>query len=47
MLLSGFAYVLLSHLKMKFLKKSELKNAYVGTIRNQLLKIGAVIIKNT
>ncbi len=46
-LLAGFAYVLLSHLKLKYLKKSKFKNAYVGTIRNQLLKIGAVIIKNT
>ncbi len=45
--LSGFAYVLLSHLKLTYLKRSKLKNAYVGTIRNQLLKIGAVIIKNT
>jgi hypothetical protein len=46
-LLSGFAYVLLTHLKLKLLKNSKLKNAYVGTIRAKLLKIGAVIIKNT
>jgi hypothetical protein len=46
-LLSGFAYVLLSHLKMKYLKKNPFKHAYAATIRNSLLKIGAVIIKNT
>ena len=46
-LLSGFAYVLLTHLKLKYLKRSKLKNAYVGTIRAKLLKIGAVIVKNT
>jgi hypothetical protein len=46
-LLSGFAYVLLTHLKLKYLKRSKLKNAYVGTIRSKLLKIGAVIVKNT
>lgn len=47
LLRSSFAYILLESLRRLALKGTELARAYVGTIRLQLLKIGAVIIQNT
>ena len=47
LLYSTFAYVLLDHLRHRFLDGTELARAYVGTIRLKLLKIGAVIRRNT
>jgi len=47
MLLSALAYVLLQTLRSIALKGTELAKAQCGTIRLKLLKIGAVIIRNT
>ena len=47
LLMSSFAYVLLEAIRRLALKGTELARAYVGTIRLKLLKIGAVIIRNT
>ena len=47
LLLSSFAYTLLEAIRRLALTGTELANAYVGTIRLKLLKIGAVIIRNT
>lgn len=47
LLYSTFAYILLDHLRRRFLGGTELANAYVGTIRLALLKIGAVVRRNT
>jgi hypothetical protein len=46
-LLSSLAYVLLTELKTTHLKLTRLAKAYCGTIRLKLLKVGAVIIKNS
>lgn len=46
-LLSSLAYVLLETIRREFLQKTELAQAQVGTIRLKLLKIGAVVIRNT
>ena len=46
-LLSAFAYVLLSAIRRIALAGTELARAYVGTIRLKLLKIGAVVLRNT
>ena len=46
-LLSAFAYVLLNTLRRIALAGTELARAYVGTIRLKLLKIGAVVLRNT
>ncbi|MDP6038740.1 MAG: IS1380 family transposase [Candidatus Latescibacteria bacterium] len=47
-LLSGLAYVLLNALQRKTLTRSKrFRRAYVGTLRNAFLKVGAVIITNT
>jgi len=46
-LLSSLAYILLEHIRSTALKKSELAKAQVWTIRNKLLKVGGVIIRNT
>ena len=46
-LLSSMAYILLDELRRSTLSKTELKKAYGGTIRLKLLKIGAVVLKNT
>jgi hypothetical protein len=46
-LLSRLAYILLEHIRSTALKKSELAKAQVWTIRNKLLKVGGVIIRNT
>ena len=47
LLLSSFAYTLLEAIRRLALTGTELANAYVGTIRLKLLKIGAVITRNT
>ena len=41
------AYALIEAIRRIALKGTELANAYVGTIRLKLFKIGAVILKNT
>lgn len=46
-LMSGFAYVLLEAIRRLALTGTELARAYVGTLRLKLLKIGAVILRNT
>lgn len=46
-LLSAMAYILLQRLRDIGLKATELAKAQCGTIRLKLLKIGAVIIRNT
>jgi hypothetical protein len=47
LLLSSLAYTLLEAIRRLALKGTELARAYVGTLRLQLLKIGAVIIQNS
>jgi hypothetical protein len=47
LLMSSFAYVLLETIRRLGLAGTELARAYVGTIRLKLLKIGAVILRNT
>ena len=47
LLLSAMAYVLLEAIRRIALAGSALANAYVGTIRLKLLKIGAVVLRNT
>lgn len=46
-LLSAMAYTLIEAIRRLALIKTELENACCGTIRLKLLKIGAVIIRNT
>lgn len=47
LLLSSLAYILIESIRRLALKGTELARAQVGTIRLKLLKIGAVIVKNT
>lgn len=47
LLLSSLAYVLLEHLRSFYLKGTQLGLCQVNSLRLKLLKIGAVIIKNT
>lgn len=47
LLLSSLAYTLIEAIRRIALKGTELAQAYVGTIRLKLFKIGAVILKNT
>ncbi len=47
LLLSSLAYILLESIRRLALAGTELARAYVGTIRIKLLKIGAVILRNT
>jgi hypothetical protein len=47
LLLSSLAYVLLETLRRLELSGTQLARAQVGTIRLRLLKIGAVITRNT
>lgn len=47
LLLSSCAYVLISALRRTYLKGTALAKAQCGTIRLKLLKIGAIIIRNT
>ena len=46
-LLSALAYVLLDAIRRIALADGDLARAYVGTIRLKLLKIGAVVLRNT
>ncbi|WP_280553500.1 transposase [Halomonas sp. 25-S5] len=47
LLLSGLAYLLLERLRRVYLKRTTFAHAQVSTIRLKLLKIGAVITRNT
>ena len=47
LLLSAMAYELLEAIRRIALAGGELANTYVGTIRLKLLKIGAVVLRNT
>lgn len=47
LLLSALAHTLLEAIRRIALAGSELANAYVGTIRLKLLKVGAVVLRNT
>ena len=47
LLLSSLAYTLLEAVRRLALQGTELARAYVGTIRLKLLKIGAVVLRNT
>ena len=47
LMLSSLAYILMHHIKTVVLKGTELEKKEFNTIRLKLLKIGAVIIKNT
>lgn len=47
LLLSSLACTLLEAIRRLALQGTELARAYVGTIRLKLLKIGAVILRNT
>lgn len=47
LLLSSLAYTLLEAIRRLALKDTELARAHVGTIRLKLLKIGAIVLRNT
>ena len=47
LLLSSLAYMLLEAIRRLALPGTELANAYVGTLRLKLLKVGAIILRNT
>lgn len=47
LLLSSLAYILLETIRRLALQGTELANAYVSTIRLKLIKIGAVVLRNT
>jgi hypothetical protein len=47
LLLSGIAYVLLETLRRHCLKGTEFARSQVGTIRLRILKVGAVVIRNS
>jgi hypothetical protein len=47
LLLSSLAYTLLEAIRRLALQGTELARAYVGTVRLKLLKIGAVVLRNT
>lgn len=47
LLLSGLAYILMNHIRKVALKDTDLRHAYVNTIRLKLLKVAAVVIRNT
>jgi len=47
LLLSSLAYTLIEAIRRLALHGTELAQAYVGTIRLKLFKIGAVILNNT
>ncbi len=46
LLLSSLAYMLLEAIRRLALQGTELANAYVGTLRLKLLKVGAIILHN-
>ncbi len=47
LLLSSLAYILLETIRRVGLSGTELARVYIGTLRLKLLKIGAVILRNT
>ncbi len=47
LLLSSLAYILLEAIRRLALQGTELARVYVGTLRLKLIKIGAVILRNT
>ena len=47
LLLSSLAYILLEAIRCLALQGTELAHVYVGTLRLKLIKIGAVILRNT
>jgi len=47
LLLSSLAYILMDHIRRVALKKGPLARAQMSTIRLKLLKVGAVILRNT
>ena len=47
LLLSSLAYALMDAIRRLALRGTELSRAQCGTIRLKLLKIGAVIVRNT
>ena len=47
LLLSSLAYVLMESIRRLALQDTELANAQVGTLRLKLLKVGAVVLRNT
>lgn len=47
LMLSSFAYVLFEHIRRTALKNTRLAHATSATIRNKLIRIGAVIVRNT
>ena len=47
LLLSSLAYVLMETIRRLALHDTELAHAQVGTLRLKLLKIGAIILRNT
>ena len=47
LLLASLAYTLMEHIRRTALKGTELARAQASTIRLKLLKIGAVILRNT
>ncbi|WP_419621938.1 transposase, partial [Thiolapillus sp.] len=46
-MLSSLAYMLMEAIRRQALKGTKLANAQMTTIRLKLLKIGAVILRNT
>ena len=46
LLLAGFAYVLMTHIKLKALQQTELSQAAPNTIRVKLFKIGARVVNS-
>jgi hypothetical protein len=46
LLLEGFAYVLITHIRLNALKETPLAQATPGTIRLKLFKIGARVIRS-
>ena len=47
LILSSLAYILIDSIRRLVLKNTELQPAQVSTIRLKLLKIGAVVLRNT
>jgi hypothetical protein len=47
LLISSMAYVLFDHIRRVALKNTRLANATCATIRNKLIRIGAVVLRNT
>lgn len=47
LLLSSMAYVLFDHIRRVALKNTRLAQATSATIRNKLIRIGAVVLRNT